>query len=214
MGIFNLFKPKKQKQLLEPLKGKQNEVHFVKVTKFNDGEIVAFAFFPNFKNDYFGVEIIKDDFTNLIITQPYYIHSRKSDKILLFSKYNTVFNIGLRTKKEQDFLTMEAYQKEIKFSIGDKLNILFENGEIVELEISKNGKRISKDSDGVIFESEIHINSDLVEQMKETAIKKIKFQDLKNNQDYAFNISSENKNLIKEMALMMSLVKNLSMEGL
>lgn len=215
MGLFDFLKPRNEKtKSLAPAKVKENEVHFAKVEKFVGGEIVAFAYFPKFPNDLFGVEIIKDDFTKEVIQQPFYIHSRKSDKVLLLSKYSTVFMIGLRTIKEVDYLTLEAYQKEIKFLENDKLSLLFEDESIWEFEIKGKGVRKDKDSDGVLYETKIEITIDELTRLQENSIVKWKYLNYKTNQIYTNEIDLEKQNMVKEMALMMKLIKNVEIQGL
>ncbi len=168
MGLFDFIRTKINKtKLLTPEKGMENEVHFTKVEKNAGGEIVALAHFPDFQNDLFGIEVTKDEFTNTISTQPFYIHSRKSDKVLLFSKFSTDFMIGLRTIAGMDYLTLEAYKKDIKFLENDKFSILFEDGSIWEFVIKVKGIRKDKDSDGVLYESKIEITSDQLVKLKE-----------------------------------------------
>ena len=215
MGLFDFLKPRNENsKSLTPTTGKENEVHFAKVEKFVGGEIVAFANFPKFQNDLFGIEIIKDDFTKEITKQPFYIHSRKSDKVLLFSKYSTVFMIGLRTLKEVDYLTLEAYQKEIKFLENDKLSLLLEDESIWEFEIKGKGVRKDKDSDGVLYETKIEITLDQLTRLQEISIVKWKYLNFKTDQIYTNEVDLEKQNMIKEMALMMNLIKNVEIQGL
>lgn len=213
MELFDFLKSKKEKSIT-PIIGKENKVHFVKVEKFVGGEIVAFAYFPKFQNDLFGIELIKDDFTKEITKQPFYIHSRKSDKILLVSKHSTVFMIGLRTVNEVDYLTLGAYQKEIKFLEKDRFSFQLDDNSMWEFEIKGKGVRKEKDSEGILFESKIEITIDQLNKLQEKSIIKWKYLNFKTNQIYTNEIDLEKQNLLKEMALMMHLIKNVEIDGL
>jgi hypothetical protein len=215
MGIFDFIRTKTNKSnFLTQEKGMENEVYFTKVEKFAGGDLVALAHFPNYQNDLFGIEVTKDKFTNTISTQPFYIHSRKSDKVLLFSKFSTVFKIGLRTIAGTDYLTLEAYQKDIKFLENDQFSILFEDGSIWEFVIKIKGIRKDKDSEGVLYESKIEITNDQLVKLKEKSIVKWKYLNHKTDQVYTNEIDIEMQNMIKEMALMMLLIKHVEIKGL
>ena len=122
--------------------------------------------------------------------------------------------IGLRTIKEVDYLTLEAYQKEIKFLENDKLSLLFEDESIWEFEIKGKGVRKDKDSDGVLYETKIEITIDELTRLQENSIVKWKYLNYKTNQIYTNEIDLEKQNMVKEMALMMKLIKNVEIQGL
>lgn len=208
MSFFKkLFNSEEEPLKGKPLEHKKNEVHIKRIEVYTEGGKYAYFHFPGFERDIFCIEIIEDEFTNSKSFKPHGIHSYMADKVHLISRSEIGLHIGLLTENEKCFLTFGAYRKHIKFNLGDKVSLLFEDGEIWEFEIDEKGYRVDKDSDGVIFESKSLITPEKIIKLSLAPLKKWRYFDSKEERAYTNQLDSlyewtTEKRNVQEMAIM------------
>lgn len=191
-----------------PLQGRETEIHIKLVEKQQDYSIDFYFHFPGFEWDYFCTKVVKDEFTKSILIQPKYIHSYSNCKLLLFSENSITFQLGLRSENDSHYLTFGAYQKDINFSLKDKIFLLFDDEEVWEFELSQKGYRFDRDSGGVILETKEMITLEQIKKIESVGLKKWKYLDVKSGNSINGFVELEKKQMILEMAKMQIITLN------
>jgi hypothetical protein len=89
-----------------------------------------------------------------------------SGKVICFSSEpDTITYVGPKVIDDTFYMSFSTYQKEIKIKIGDQVILLLGNGQKIPLAFSENGKRVDKDSDGVIVEGNIKVEKSVYNEI-------------------------------------------------
>ncbi len=166
----------------------------------HDGRFRQFYIVPGDEGNYWACDFETDPFSGKKSIRFSYISSYALDKRMLFSRHSTEFRIGLRMESGNNYLTLGAFQKDIKFYVGDELGLIFDDGQKFLFGITEKGKRVERDTGGVILESKIQLPEDLFELMKKTGIKIWRYWDHKNEQAFTNDIAPNAKEDIQQMA--------------
>lgn len=185
-----------------PLKELRDKMHINKIEHYSEGNTYAIFYFPGKEGDSFNIRIDDDEFIGERIIQPNTIRSSGGGKVFLSSQEHAYFYLGLRSTKALHHLTFAAYQKDIKFSIGDSILFLFEDGEKWELAVAEKGYRIGRDSDGILIETKILISAERLAFFNEHPLKKWRYIDPKANLTYTGILSEKDKESINFMTKM------------
>lgn len=131
----------------------------------------------------FKVLLMRDDFTGEELIKYTQVATYVKDKLITHSdEYICSLNIGFRKEKNQDFITFDAYQKELKFNIDDKILFLLDTKEIVEFSVLDKGYKIEKESDGIICETKIPISNEQLTKLSENKVLKWRYQSVDSQQ--------------------------------
>lgn len=125
----------------------------------------------------FKVLLKKDDFTGDELIKFTQVATYVKDKLITHSDENICsLNIGFRKEKDQDFITLDAYQKELKFNVDDKILFLLDTKEIIEFSVLEKGYKIDKESDGIICETKIPISNAQLNKFSVNRVLKWRYQ--------------------------------------
>lgn len=149
-----------------PKEGKEREVHIKCRERTETGSTLHYLHFPGFEQDYFAIEDIRNEFDKSRTIKPYVVHSVYGERVMSWSS-SVSLDIGLMIVDGLHFLSLSAYQKELKFRIGDRFACLLENQKICDMEIDSDGQRAYKDSEGVVTAVLIEVAPSLTNQLSE-----------------------------------------------
>ncbi|SDS14069.1 hypothetical protein SAMN04487764_1544 [Gillisia sp. Hel1_33_143] len=168
MGIFDIFKKKAVTEKVTAVKEEKKE------------ETISQSFIKNGVRFTFPghtmIELLEDKFDKIKILRFVFTSGYGLDKYMLFTKKSEAFFIGFRAEGDQIFLIISTYQKEIKLSKDDSLKVLFTNDELSEFRLDKNGYKSDKDEGGVIIESVISIDEEILRRFVENDIQQMRLQ--------------------------------------
>ncbi len=164
-----------------PLKEKKNFIHIKKTEILDTGQQNVYFHFPDYEMEAFGIEITNNATPNTKVIKSSWVHNTPMDKIKLFSKYNTHFQIGVTSEDGNGFLVFGAYLKEIKFNMGDTISIQFEDEEAWEFVLTEKGHRAGKDHEGSLSEVKIVISEERLQKLANLPLKNGDTKILKTN---------------------------------
>jgi len=105
----------------------------------------------------------KDGFTKITNICPVNFFKLRSN--------NSEIELRLRFFKENKFyVDIEFYKKHYNLKSGDKLLLLLENEEIIEVVFSKKSERLRKESDGVIYRNKEEVPSEIIDSLEKNPI--------------------------------------------
>lgn len=185
MGLFDFLKKKNaiKEKPVDELNSEEEEGNQINQSFINDG--VRFEF-----PDHSRIDLIEDKFEKTKILRFYCTGPYGLDKYMVFTEKADSFLIGFRVQESRILLIISTYQKEIKLSKDDSIRVLFDDEEVVDLKLEKNGYKHDKDEDGVITESFATIDEDTLKRFVEHDIQKIRLQTkdgLNHNIDFDLN---------------------------
>jgi len=122
------------------------------------------------------IEISRDDFDNHMKLEFKSTGNYNSNKVMTFedSGYCPV-GLGILYEENETFFMVDAYQKFMKLKKGEKFSLLLSTKEVIEFEFDKDGYRIDKDQDGVIYENKIKVDDDFLNKVCENELVKWRY---------------------------------------
>lgn len=183
-------------------KAREKMIHISEIQEQRNGDMMIYFHFPYEEKNTFCIIFTEDEFTGEKSIRPLATYSYISDKIMLYSKYDTQFSIGLYSNQKMHYMTLGAFQKEVKFNIGDKFSLLLDDEDKWEFIISEKGYRKEKETDGVVLESKITISRAQLEKLSKVPVKKWRYYDEKKDQAYTNHTEHDDRKRLSGMSIM------------
>lgn len=136
-----------------------------------DERIITYVVLGGYLKEY---SIEKDGFTKeVIITSNDCIVLRQNDT-------DVSLKLFFRKKNEQQYFVLKFYSKYFSISEDDKLSLLFDSGDVVDVIFTKKSERVGKDSDGVIHQITQAIDASILNKLSEQNLSQWRLETFKN----------------------------------
>ncbi|TQI71774.1 hypothetical protein JM79_2722 [Gramella sp. Hel_I_59] len=169
MGLFDFLKKNSSKEKAVEKPSSTEPENNINQSFIDDG--VKFEF-PSGSR----LELVEDKFEKTKILRFSTFAYYGLDKFMMFTDKSDSFLIGFRAEADKILLVISTYQKQIKLSKGDTVKVLFDDSEVLDFQLDKNGYKFDKDDGGVMVESYSEINEETLKRFVEHDIDKIRLQ--------------------------------------
>lgn len=196
--LCELFRRFKSNNRIEP-HSSDIKIYVRSLCEKPDGETIIDFKVPSKKLYKLSINI--DEFTRAKIIEFRQVASYNLNKLLTWGDSDDFvqLNFGFRNNNGQDIIMFSTYQKTVKLKKGDKIAFLFQDKEVKEFELVENGYRIDKDSEGVIIESYLPINKDIIEKFSNVIAEKWRLIPCDDRRQETGTLGAELQNDILEM---------------
>lgn len=169
--------------------GKEFDDHITGIEE--DGLKLYYVYLPEFEVENLIVKSRYDEFEGTTTLTPHRTFGSPLPTIWLHSLYYTDFFIGFIGKKGKPFLSIGAYQKDIKFRKGDEFSVILLDGEKMTFSIEGNPQKIDKYDNKNVLRYLVELDDEVFKKIIEHPIRKWRYYDVKEDQAYTNDISDD-----------------------